>query len=136
MCDATPGLTFNISTSACSGTPTPIDTMGAVHLIVTNPANNVSALYGLAATSAPFSPTLTTAPDGWEIGLDFAPAVAALSVPGSIAVDQSGNVFVANETGSNGENGSVSELTAAAVTAWASTSPPRAHRSTNPSRWP
>ena len=105
MCDATPGLTY---TSSCSGTPTITDTLGAAHLIVTNPANKVSALFGLAA-STPFSPVLGSAPDGWEMELDLAPAGAAFNNPSAIALDGSGNVFVANEGG----GGSVSELTAA-----------------------
>jgi hypothetical protein len=111
MCDATPGLTY---TTSCSGTPTISDTMGAAHLIVTNPANNVSALFGLAAVSTPFSPVLGAAPDGWEIALNFAPAGAAFSLPQSIALDASGNVFVANSNGNHGPDlGSVSELTVA-----------------------
>ncbi len=112
MCDATPGLSY---TSSCSGTPTISDTMGAAHLIVANPANNVGALYGLAAVSTPFSPALGAAPDGWEIALNFAPAGAGFSLPQSIALDGTGNVFVANEFNhaGNGFNGSVSELTAA-----------------------
>jgi len=110
FCDATPGLTYS---GACSGTPAIADTIGAAHLIVTNPANNVSALYGLAAATAPFSPALGAAPDGWEIGLDFAPASAVFNEPESIALDGSGNVFVANSGSSMGNFGSVSELTAA-----------------------
>jgi hypothetical protein len=111
FCDATPGLTYS---GTCSGTPTITDTIGAAHLIVTNPANNVSALYGLAAAGAPFSPALGAAPDGWEIALNFAPASAAFNEPASIALDGSGNVFVANSNGrSMGNVGSVSELTAA-----------------------
>ncbi|MFI5351727.1 MAG: hypothetical protein ACHQZS_02105 [Candidatus Binatales bacterium] len=110
MCDATPGLTY---TSSCSGTPTITDTMAAAHLIVTNPANNVDALYGLAAASPPFSPALGAAPDGWEIALNFAPAAAAFNQPESMALDGSGNVFVANSGKSMGTFGSVSELTAA-----------------------
>jgi hypothetical protein len=105
LCAGTPGLTFG---SSCSGTPAPTDTMGAARLIVTNPANNVSALYGLAAASTPFSPPLTAAPDGWEMALNFVPAAAAFNSPLSIAVDSSGNVFVVNIGGE-----SVSELTAA-----------------------
>ncbi len=105
MCDATPG---DIYTSSCSGTPTITDTIGAAHLIVTHPANNVGTLYGLASVSTPFSPALTAAPDGWEIALNFAPSAAAFSNPYSIALDGSGNVFAVNFAGN-----SVSELTAA-----------------------
>ncbi len=111
MCYATPGLTYSPDIG-CSATPAPNETMGAAYLIVTNPANNVSALYGLAAVSAPFGPTLAVAPDGWEMALTFAPAGAAFGAPSSIALDGSGNVFVANE-GSEISPGSVSELTAA-----------------------
>jgi len=103
MCDATPGLTY---TSFCSEVPTITDTLGAAHLIVTNPANNVSVLYGLAGVSTPFSPKLAAAPGAWEIGLSFAPAGASFNGPGSIALDASGNIFAANES-------SVSELTVA-----------------------
>jgi len=118
LCDATPGLTY--SGSSCSGTPTgghtkPTETLGAAHLIVTNPANNVSALYGLAGAT-PFSPTLAAAPDGWEMGLNFAPPAAVLAVPEAIAVDAFGNLFVSNCGyqchGGSSSLGTVSELTA------------------------
>jgi hypothetical protein len=105
MCDATPGLTYS---GSCSGTPTITDTLGAAHLIVTNPASNVSALYGLASASTPFSPALGSAPDGWEIALELTPSGAVLFNPGAIALDGSGNVFTTNAGGY-----SVSELTAA-----------------------
>jgi len=105
LCDATPG---DIYSSSCSGTPVIIDTLGAAYQIVANPANNVSALFGLASVSTPFSPALGTAPDGWEMALNFADAGAAFNSPHAIALDGSGNVFVANQGSS-----SVSELTAA-----------------------
>jgi len=104
MCDATPGLTY---TGSCSETPTITDTLGAAYLIVTNPVNNASALFGLAA-STPFSPVLESAPDGWEMALEFAQFGAAFEEPFSVALDGSDNVFVANYGGN-----SVSELTAA-----------------------
>ena len=53
-----------------------------------------------------------TASSSYATGLNFAPAGAAFNNPISIAVDGSGNVFVANEIGDS-NNGSVSELTAA-----------------------
>lgn len=68
LCDATPGDTYS---GSCSGTPTITDTLGAAYQIVANPANNVSAVFGLASTSTPYSPALSTVPDGWEMGLRF-----------------------------------------------------------------
>ncbi len=106
-CDATPGLTYNSGTNTCSGTPLPTSTLGAAHLIATNPANNASALFGLASANTPFSPSLGAAPDGWEIGLNFAASGAKFNGAIEIALDAGGNVFVANIEGN-----SVSELTA------------------------
>jgi hypothetical protein len=110
LCDATPGFTY--SGSACTGTPTITDTLGAAHLIVTNPANNVSALYGLAGTT-PFSPTLGSAPDGWEMALNFDAAGFGLDVPVATALDASGNVFVAScgEVCGGNTSGRMAELT-------------------------
>jgi len=114
MCDATPGLTFN--GSSCSGTPTPIDTLGAAHLISLNPHNNVSDLFTLAVHNSPFTPSLSGAPDGWEIALNYAPAGAAFNGPNALALDASGNVFVVNFNGLNGGHiGSVSKLTASSA---------------------
>ncbi len=110
LCDATPGDTYN--GASCSGIPTITDTLGAAYHIVANPANNVSALYELAAASTPFSPSLTAAPDGWEIALNFTPAGAAFNDPTSIALDGSGNVFVANEGNSVGDLTAGSSYTA------------------------
>jgi hypothetical protein len=111
MCDATPGLTF--SGGLCSGTPTLTDTLGAAHLISVNPHNNVGNLFTLAVHNSPFKPSLAAAPEGWEIALNYAPAGAAFNGPNWLALDASGNVFVANFNGSSGGNiGSVSELTA------------------------
>ncbi len=107
FCDATPGLNYS---GACSGTPAITDTMDAAQMIVANPASNVRALYRLAlAGTQPFSPALGTAPDGWELALNFAPAGAALNDPFSIALDAAGDILVANDSA----GGSVSELTAA-----------------------
>jgi hypothetical protein len=114
MCDATPGLTFN--GSSCSGTPTPTDTLGAAHLISLNPDNNVSDLFTLAVHNSPFTPSLSAAPDGWEIALNYAPAGAVFNGPNALALDASGNVFVINFNGFNGGNiGTVSELTASSA---------------------
>ena len=55
-----------------------------------------------------------TAASSYATGLNFAPSGASFDDPGSIALDGSGNVFVANCGMLRGTgNGSVSELTAA-----------------------
>jgi hypothetical protein len=111
LCDATPGDLYG--TSCATPVPTITDTLGAAHLIVTNPANNVGALYGLAGTAA-FSPTLGSAPDGWEMGLNFNSVYADFDDPYAVALDASGNVFALNcgEECGGDTLGSVSELTA------------------------
>ncbi len=110
LCDATPGDLYG--TSCTTPVPAITDTLGAAYQIVANPANNVGPLYGLAG-GTPFAPTLAAQPDGWEMGLNFAPARASFSYPLSLALDASGNVFVANNSGGSDTAGSVSELTTA-----------------------
>src|SRR5207245_136328 len=81
-----------------------------------NPHNNVSDLFTLAAHNSPFTPSLSSAPDGWEIALTYAPSGAAFNGPNALALDASGNVFVANFNGFNGGNiGTVSELKASSA---------------------
>jgi predicted outer membrane repeat protein len=110
LCDATPGDSYG---SSCT-TPVPsiTDTLGAAYSIVANPNNNVGALVALASVgSPPFSPYYGFLPDAWEMALNFnnnnSPG-AAFFFPYSLALDASGNVFVANEGAE-----SVSELTTA-----------------------
>jgi hypothetical protein len=72
----------------------PTDTATAAVNIAHNPGSNIATLFGLQAASTPFQPMLSTAPNDFTIALKY--TGGALSSPWGIAVDGSGNVWVAN----------------------------------------
>jgi len=94
---------------ADSGASSSETTLAIAHAIASNPKNNVADIFQVLTQSAnlPFQPTLTTAPDGWELALNFSPSLAELNYPGGLAVDAAGNVWAANRN-----NNSLSELPA------------------------
>ena len=100
LCDAIPGATYNAGSCTNDSNPqTPLtDTLMAASLIAFNPNNNVVPLFNLATPNAPFEPTLGSTPDGWEIALNYA---SNFSGPDALAIDQFGDVFVANGTGNS-----------------------------------
>lgn len=87
------------------------DTIGAALGIANAPAASANtALYSLAtAAGAPFGPTLASTPNDWTLAIKY--SGTALSTPYGLAVDASGNVWVANESGNSvtklGPDGSV-----------------------------
>jgi streptogramin lyase len=54
-------------------------------------------LFGLAASSPPFQPTLSTQPNDFTIAVNF--TGGNLSAPSALASDASGNVWIANSGG-------------------------------------
>lgn len=77
------------------------DTFGAVLGIAKNPgAAAVTALTSLVTATPPFVPAMTTAPNDFTVAVNFAGAASNLSTPYSVAIDASGNAWVANEGGS------------------------------------
>ena len=93
----------NSTSSACtslfsnatpSGGAAPTNTLDAALNLARNPTANLSALYALAGTSSAYTPTLTTAPADWTIYIDY--SGGGLSSPTGVALDSSGNVWVAN----------------------------------------
>jgi len=63
--------------------------------IARNPGSNVAALYGLlSGTGAPFQPSLTQAPNDWTIAITY--TGGGLASPDGIAIDGSGNAWLAN----------------------------------------
>jgi streptogramin lyase len=104
-----------------SGGSAPTDVTGAILNIVHNPALNLSSVYSTYATSfAPFVPSLASAPSDWSMPIIY--SGNGLSVPYSVAIDASGNAWIANEGGND-----VTEISPAAsfvsgTTGYASTS--------------
>jgi streptogramin lyase len=103
-----PCVNSNGTDTSCSGlfaaaTPpggtAPGNTITAMLNINTNPGNNVTALFNLMQPSAPFQPALTTAPNDWTVALKF--TGGGLNAPSGIALDGSGDAWVANAGGNS-----------------------------------
>jgi hypothetical protein len=119
-CDTSSGP----SSSPCSslfnatGVSNSLTMLAVAHTVVTNPGSSVGAIFGVQptpSTGAPYQPTLSSAPGDLTLALNFdntgAPG-ASFDNPRGIAVDGSGNVFVANNGNLAIDLGSISELTA------------------------
>jgi len=61
------GLLFTYATPTAGVAPT--DTATALLDILNNPSSNISSLFNLPAPSAPFQPSLITAPSNWTVAL-------------------------------------------------------------------
>jgi streptogramin lyase len=82
-----------------SSTGSPADTVAAMLSIVKHPANHVSDLLDQVQPSAPFSPSLTAAPNDWTVALHY--TNANLSSPSGIAFDSLGDLWITNRTSTN-----------------------------------
>jgi len=78
-----------------NGSTVPTETATAAINIAHNPGANVSALFNLAPSSAPFQPTPSSAPYDFSITIQYTPStpIFASSGGGSIAIDASGDVW-------------------------------------------
>ncbi|MGP8259058.1 MAG: PKD domain-containing protein [Acidobacteriaceae bacterium] len=98
-------------TNAMSGGSTgtvPTDTATATINIAHHPGANIATLYGLASTAV-FTPKLAAQPNDFTVSVVF--TGGGMYETAGLAVDGSGNVWVANESGSgNATAGSVIEL--------------------------
>ena len=76
------------------------DTFGAALAIAKNPGTAaITNLFTIAGgTGAPFQPTLPTQPGDFTLALNYN-AGGTLATPYALAADASGNIWVANETG-------------------------------------
>lgn len=75
----------------------PQNTLSAALNIVQHPGENVAAVFKSIAASPPFPTTLTQAPNEWTMSLTV--TGGGLNAPASIAIDASGNAWVANYVG-------------------------------------
>jgi hypothetical protein len=99
---------FYSAESAGSSGSVPSDTATAAINIAHNPGSNVAALYALPSSTSPFVPELSSQPNDFTIGINF--TGGGLNSPRGIAVDASGDLWVANTYGTNNSNSSVVEL--------------------------
>ncbi len=132
-CVNTNGASTTSPTTTCGtlfsdvASPAVNDTLQAAYYLATNPTStvsgtsNISALYNLATPASPYQPTLTAAPADWTVGISYGTTAAQtvgttpvyfLTDPEYVAVDSTGNLWVANyATGTAGAAGnSVVEL--------------------------
>lgn len=82
---------FANTTNAAGTRPTDVGT--AMINLAHNPANTFNFIT-LATTTAPFQPTLTTAPNDWTMSIQYTSPNS--SHPGKPAIDASGNVWIPN----------------------------------------
>lgn len=94
--------TLFAATKPASGTAA-TETIGAMLQLAHAPAGNPGAIFSLVGANVPFQPTLTAAPADWTLAEKF--TSGGLNAPAGIAIDASGNAWVANAGG-----GSVTEL--------------------------
>ena len=86
------GALFGAATPAGGSAPT--STLQAALNVARGPGSNVATLFGLAGSSGPFQPVLTSAPHDWTLAINF--SGGALNTPEGLAVDAAGNVWVGN----------------------------------------
>ncbi len=78
------GTLFADATPTAGTAPT--DTIGATLNIVNNPALNVCAIFGLAAGSPPFEPTLSSCPSTWT--LPISSLTVSVAGPSTVTIGQ------------------------------------------------
>jgi hypothetical protein len=91
-------FTSATSNGAANGTQ-PTDTATAALNIAHYPGSNLTALSTLITAQSPFSPTLTLPVNDFTVGLQF--GGGGLNGPSFIAIDGSGNVWIANNGASS-----------------------------------
>jgi len=80
--------------TAVHGLPHPSDTLAASWNLARHPSLHVSDLYRLSLQSSRFFPTLPFEPAAWTVSIQF--YGGGLAAPVALAIDSSGNVWVAN----------------------------------------
>ena len=77
-----------------SGGSQPANTIDAAWNIAQNPTLNVGALFNLLPASPPFEPVLTSVPNDWTLAINY--TGGGLNGPSALAIDQAGNVWIAD----------------------------------------
>ena len=81
-----------------AGAAPPADTFGLALTIAHNPVNNVPALYNDLPPQTAFPQTLASVPADWTISIAY--TGGGMNAPAALAVDATGNLWVASNGGS------------------------------------
>ena len=73
----------------------PTDTIGALLNIIHNPSTNVTNTFNLAATNAPFQPSLNTAPNDWGLAITYA-INSNTTYYNKLETDSTGSIYLAD----------------------------------------
>ena len=96
---------YTLAHNATNGSTLPTDTAAAAINIAHNPTVAISTLFGLQTASAPFSPSLTSAPNDFTVNITFTGGGLATSTAqigetsytvNNLAVDAAGNIWKPN----------------------------------------
>lgn len=101
-CDASASACAPLFAAATASGPAPTNTLDAAVNIVRHPGSNVAAVFGAGAIGGPFEPSLSAQPHDWTMSITYgncASGCGGLNLPGSLAIDASGDVWVANYFG-------------------------------------
>ncbi len=100
-CINSAGPTFAQCGILFSNTGNSTTTLQAAHVMVTNPTANVAPIFNITLFGSAylFTPNFSSAPDGWELALNFAPSGAKFSKPNAVAIDAQGSAWVPNYDG-------------------------------------
>ncbi len=82
------------SAATPSGEAAPTNTIDSALDVALHPALNPAALFALSSSAQPFQPALTQAPNDWMLSISY--TGGGLHGPSALAIDQSGNVWVAD----------------------------------------
>ncbi|WP_158749925.1 hypothetical protein [Acidobacterium sp. S8] len=103
--------TLYSAVSPPAGGSAPTNTLQAALDIALSPGKNVAAIYDLLShvpVALPYNPVLPTAPNDLLLALKFVPG--DISTPRGMAIDQAGDIWIANSTGGSSTLGSITEL--------------------------
>lgn len=76
------------------GSIAPTNTIAAILSIAKAPTSNVSNLYNLSSSAAPFQPQLASAPNDWTVSINY--TAGGFSTPAGITADANNRILVPN----------------------------------------
>jgi streptogramin lyase len=103
-CDASTGGSACGPLFVAATTPgsVPANTLDAALNIVRHPGSNVAAVFNAGTVGGPYQPSLSAQPHDWTMSITYgncASSCGGLNLPGSLAIDSSGDAWVANYFG-------------------------------------